>query len=152
MRDLPPEIPDQIAIKLHNTFGDMQVLATSAGLDYDTARSVLVTGGSRAADVIMRLSAAADVGPTMLAKAFAIKSKGAREAGVNKLVKNLDIDTWAKESKVARSTIYKLYARDENLQISNLVKVISALDIGLSEWCECYGIYFRELASLAKST
>lgn len=140
MRDLPPEIPDEIQIMIRERFGTMQKLADRAKVPYDTVRSVLVTGSSKAAGTLKKLGMYARNGGIGVGKALMYDDPVIRRERLVYECFGESIEGIAHGSGVSESCIYKLLSSSKNLQIANLTKVARALKISIEEWEYIYAM------------
>ena len=144
MRDLPNEIPDEIAFMIRGQWGDMQAFADAIKLPYTSVYSVLTTGGGKAAGTLTKLAEPFGKEPSELAEIL-LKDVGKyRDWWVKDFSGGITQAEWAERSGVSQSCISKLIANEENLQIRNLWTIAEALDMDISHFADVYAIHAQQ--------
>lgn len=134
MRDIPESVPNLIAERVYERFGDMKALADHVGLPYTSVYSVLVKSSLRPVQTLQRLSKPLGISPDELAAIFLISNLELRQRKLESLLAGKSLSQWAREAGLEKSTVCRAVNNLEQTQINNVVKIAAALGLDLKRF------------------
>lgn len=141
MRDLPHQIPDEIAFIIREKFGDMKALANSLsefGVEYTSVYSVLVKSSHRPLRLIVDLAKPLKISPDTLAHILLIDDVDARMAELSDHLNGRSLNQWAREAGVSSSGISSLVRNLNPIQLRNHILILEALGLDLKRFLKEY--------------
>lgn len=137
-RDIPPEVPDEIAFIIRDRWGDMKSMAEKTGIKYDTIRSVLYLSDRRIIRTLKTLAEPLGISPDKLAEVLIIRDVKRRKILLSALLDGKSVNRWSKEAGVTQRCAQYLATNLDNAQIEHVKSVSEALGISLEVLGDAY--------------
>lgn len=137
-RDIPNDVPDEIAFIIHERWGDMKTFSKAIGVKYSVVRSVLIVSDRKGLETLRKLSEPLGISPDMLAALLTIPDLNCRKAALAVVLDGITINAWAKLAGRSQGATVYLVNNLDNFQVRNLVAVAKGLGLALNELDACY--------------
>lgn len=138
MRDLPPEIPDEIAFRIRRQYGDVMTYARHLDQPYGMVHSVLTTGSTKILTTIHALATALGVTMQRLADALLVHSLSARKKNIDAMLGGRSQNQWAREAGVSGACVSYIMNNLRLQQLWNVNMVGGMLGLYLDDFYKCY--------------